>query len=86
MGALDSGCEDCHLCVFLYVDYVVRCVGDLDLVVLHFGDSWVEERCGLAQVWFHEDLFMLKGSGRLKVSPGCTSVRLETETRLCFDS
>ena len=28
---------------------------------------------------------MLKGRGRLMVSPGCTSVRLETETRLCFD-
>ena len=25
---------------------------------------------------------MLKGRGRLMVSPGCTSVRLETETRL----
>ena len=58
MGTVDCGGENCNLCVFFQVDYLVGCVGDVDLVVLDLCDGGWEERCGLPVVRFHEDFLL----------------------------
>ena len=52
------------------------------LVIAGRKKGFVWRRFGSTSISSAPD--MLKGNGRLKVSPGCTSVRLETETRLCL--